>query len=42
MGRNDIRPVYEGGINNEIKYSVADISKAQDFGYEPHYSLERD
>jgi len=41
MGRNDIRPVYEGGINNEIKYSVADISKAQDFGYEPHYSLEQ-
>lgn len=37
---NYIQPIHKGGIPGEIRHSVADISKAQTFGYEPKYTLE--
>jgi UDP-glucose 4-epimerase len=38
--RSDIQPVYENEIPDEIRHSVADISRAQTFGYKPKYTLE--
>lgn len=40
MNRGDLLPVYEKEKEGEIKYSLADISKARSFGYTPDYSLE--
>lgn len=37
---NTIQPVYQTAVSKEIRHSLADISKAQTFGYKPMYSLE--
>ena len=39
-GKN-IDPVYEKPRPGDIKHSLADISKAEGFGYKPKYSLEQ-
>lgn len=36
---NDMRPVYEAPRPGDIRHSVADISRARAFGFEPRYSL---
>ena len=37
---NDIEPVYQEPRPGDVKHSLADISRARAFGYEPKYSLE--
>ena len=39
MGKN-IDPIHEEPRSGDIRHSLADISKAKTFGYEPEYSLE--
>ena len=39
LGR-ELKPVHREARQGDIKYSLADISKAATFGYEPHYSLK--
>jgi len=39
MGRN-IEPIHKGPRSGDIRYSLADISRARAIGYEPQYSLE--
>ncbi len=39
MGKN-IEPIHEDPRPGDIKHSLADISKARTFGYNPKYSLE--
>jgi UDP-glucose 4-epimerase len=39
MGKN-IDPIYEKPRPGDIRHSLADISKAKTFGYEPEYNLE--
>ncbi len=36
-----LEPVYQSPRPGDIKHSLADISKARGFGYNPHYSLEQ-
>ena len=36
----DIEPIHTDPIPGDIKHSMADISKAKSFGYNPRYSLE--
>jgi UDP-glucose 4-epimerase len=38
--RPDLAPLYEKERAGEIKHSIADISKAETFGYKPRYTLE--
>jgi len=38
---NDVKPIYQEPSPSDIRYSLADISRAKDFGYEPRYSLEK-
>ncbi|MFC1940447.1 SDR family oxidoreductase [Chloroflexota bacterium] len=38
--RNDLKPTYEAPRLGDIMHSLADISEARAFGYEPKYSLE--
>ncbi len=40
MDRNDVHPVFEKGRPGEVKHSLADISKARNFGYTPKYELK--
>ena len=40
MNRLDLNPVYENERFGEIKHSVADILKAETFGYKPRHTLE--
>jgi UDP-glucose 4-epimerase len=40
MNRPDLNPVYENERVGEIKHSVADILKAETFGYKPRHTLE--
>ncbi len=37
---NKIKPTYQPERPGDVKHSLADISKAKTFGYEPKYSLE--
>jgi UDP-N-acetylglucosamine/UDP-N-acetyl-alpha-D-glucosaminouronate 4-epimerase len=37
---NSVEPVHEELRSGDIKHSLADISKARHFGYDPKYSLE--
>jgi len=37
---NKIQPVYQGPRPGDIRYSLADVSKAKAFGYEPKHNLE--
>ncbi|UCG54606.1 MAG: SDR family oxidoreductase [Dehalococcoidia bacterium] len=39
-GDNAIKPIYRDPRPGDIVHSLADISKARDIGYYPHYSLE--
>ncbi len=39
MGK-DLKPVYEPGLETDIRHSLADISRARSIGYEPQFSLE--
>lgn len=39
MGKN-LTPVYEEPRSGELKHSLADITKAREFGYEPSWTLE--
>jgi UDP-glucose 4-epimerase len=39
-GNNSIKPVYEAPRAGDILHSLADISRARNFGYQPKYSLE--
>lgn len=41
MGNNDIKPIYENPRPGDIRHSLADITRAGTFGYEPEYSLEQ-
>jgi UDP-glucose 4-epimerase len=36
---NDIEPIYEGPRPGDIRHSLADISRARAFGYQPKWSL---
>lgn len=36
----DIKPIYQEPRPGDIRHSLADISKAKEFGYNPRYSLE--
>ncbi|HEY91747.1 MAG TPA: GDP-mannose 4,6-dehydratase, partial [Dehalococcoidia bacterium] len=36
----DIQPVYRESRAGDVKDSLADISRASEFGYEPHWTLE--
>ena len=40
VGSNKIKPIYQEPRPGDILHSLADISKAKVFGYEPKYSLE--
>ena len=40
MERKDIKAGYENERPEEIKHSLADISKARSIGYSPKYGLE--
>lgn len=37
---NNVKPVYEEPRAGDIRYSLADISKAKTFGYNPRYNLQ--
>jgi len=37
----DIKPIYQQPRSGDIRHSLADISKAKQFGYNPRYSLEQ-
>lgn len=39
-GNNKIKPIHQEARPGDIVHSLADISKAKAFGYEPKYSLE--
>ena len=39
-GKNTIKPVYQKARAGDVLHSLADITKAQTFGYRPEYSLE--
>lgn len=36
----DVKPVYQQPRDGDVRHSLADISKAKTFGYEPEYGLE--
>ena len=40
LAGNNIKPVYEKARPGDILHSLADISKAKEFGYEPEYDLK--
>ena len=40
VGNNTVKPVYRNTRSGDILHSLADISKARAFGYNPEYSLE--
>lgn len=40
VGNSTIKPIYKDSRPGDITHSLADISKARDFGYYPKYSLE--
>lgn len=40
MGK-DIKPVYQEPRRGDVKHSLADISKARSWGYNPQYSLDQ-
>ncbi len=40
LARNNIKPIHQEPRPGDIRHSLADISKARTFGYEPKYSLE--
>jgi UDP-glucose 4-epimerase len=40
VGNNDVKPVYKDPRPGDILHSMADITKAKSFGYNPKYSLE--
>lgn len=40
MKKPDIEPIYQAEIAGDIKHSLADITLAKIFGYNPAYSLE--
>jgi len=39
-GREDIEPVHKEPRPGDVRHSLADVSKARTFGYNPEYSLE--
>lgn len=41
LNRLDIQPKYQKERNGDIKHSLANISRAQGFGYQPEYSIEK-
>jgi UDP-glucose 4-epimerase len=41
LGRTDIQPVYQADRLGDVKHSLADISRAQTFGYNPQYYGKR-
>jgi UDP-glucose 4-epimerase len=36
----DLKPLYQQSRSGDVRHSLADISRAKGFGYEPQYSLE--
>jgi UDP-glucose 4-epimerase len=41
LNRPDIKPVYEKERAGDIKHSLADITRAQGFGFMPEYNIEK-
>jgi UDP-glucose 4-epimerase len=41
VGNNNIQPVYDEPRAGDIKHSLADITKAAAFGFQPEYNLEK-
>jgi UDP-glucose 4-epimerase len=41
IGKKDIKPIYEATRPGDIKHSLADISKAETFGFAPKTALSR-
>ncbi len=39
--KSDLRPVYQAPRPGDVKHTLAEISKAKSFGYEPEWSLEK-
>jgi len=40
LSGRDLRPIYEGIRPGDVKHSLADITRARGFGYDPKFSLE--
>ncbi len=40
VGTDDIKPIYQEPSPGDVRHSLADISQASGFGYNPKYSLE--
>jgi UDP-glucose 4-epimerase len=40
LAGSDLKPIYQAARAGDIKHSLADISKAATFGYEPQYTFE--
>jgi len=40
IGNNDVKPVHKEPRQGDIRHSLADISRAKTFGYNPKHSLE--
>ncbi len=41
VGNNTVKPVYQNPRSGDILHSLADISKARVFGYNPEYSIQK-
>jgi UDP-glucose 4-epimerase len=41
LNRADIQPVYQKDRAGDVKHSLADITRARAFGYDPEYNIER-
>lgn len=41
LNRTDIKPVYQKDRAGDVKHSLADITKARTFGYNPQYTIEK-
>jgi UDP-glucose 4-epimerase len=40
LSGRDLKPVYEGPRAGDVRHSLADISRARGFGYDPQFSLK--
>lgn len=38
----DLDPIYEKPRRGDVRHSLADISKARSYGYDPKYSVKED
>jgi UDP-glucose 4-epimerase len=41
LDKKNLKPVYQDIRPGDVKHSLADISKAQEFGYKPEYSIAK-